>query len=78
MSTLVTLNELNKIGGTELINYFSKLVSGKGQKIIKAFECPTLTLSNDFYFGHQCSWTLTPANSMRQVSIMPADNRKKK
>ena len=27
---------------------------------------------NCFYWGHQCSWTLTPANSM-QVSIMQPD-----
>ena len=30
-----------------------------------------------FYWGHQCSWTLTPANSM-QVSIMQFDNFNKK
>ena len=30
-----------------------------------------------FYWGHQCSWTLTPANSM-QVSIMQFDNCNRK
>ena len=28
---------------------------------------------NGFYCGHQCSWTLTPANSI-QVSIIQSDN----
>ena len=32
---------------------------------------------NGFYWGHQCSWTLTPANSM-QVSIMQFDNCNRK
>ena len=27
---------------------------------------------NGFYWGHQCSWTLTPANSL-QVTIMQSD-----
>ena len=35
---------------------------------------PTPTLTNGFYWGHQCSWTLTPANNI-QVSIMQSDNR---
>ena len=30
-----------------------------------------------FYWGHQCSWTLTPANSM-QASIMQFDNCNRK
>ena len=32
---------------------------------------------NGFYWGHQCSWTLTPANSM-QVSIMQFDKSNRK
>ena len=32
---------------------------------------------NGFYWGHQCSWTLAPANSM-QVSIMQFDNCNRK
>ena len=32
---------------------------------------------NSFYWGHQYSWTLTPANSM-QVSIMQSDNCNRK
>ena len=32
---------------------------------------------NCFYWGHQCSWILTPANSM-QVSIMQFDNCNRK
>ena len=32
---------------------------------------------NGFYWGQQCSWTLTPANSM-QVSIMQFDNCNRK
>ena len=32
---------------------------------------------NGFYWGHQCSWTLTPANSM-QVSIMQSENCNRK
>ena len=30
-----------------------------------------------FYWGHQCSWTLTPANSM-QVSNMQSDDSNRK
>ena len=30
-----------------------------------------------FYGVHQCSWTLTPSNSM-QVSIMQSDDRNRK
>ena len=32
---------------------------------------------NGFYWGHQCSWTLTPTNSM-QVSIVQFDNCNRK
>ena len=40
------------------------------------FIYPAFNL-NEFYWGHQCPWTLTLANSM-QVSNMRSDSRTKK
>ena len=46
-------------------------------------HCPSIVFfvnnshRNGFYRDHQCSWTLTPANSM-QVSNMQSDERNSK
>ena len=45
-------------------------------KIQQLFFMP-LAHGYDFYWGRQCSWTLTPANSM-QVSSMQFDNCNRK
>ena len=44
------------------------------EEIKNFFKAP---IPPGFYWGHQCSWTLTPANSM-QVSIIQFDNCNRK
>ena len=49
-----------------------KFINFKSTKTLR-YKSPTLTLmAYGFYWGRQCSWTLTTANSM-QVSNMQSD-----
>ena len=51
-------------------------VIGTKEVLLKRINIKPHSQPNGFYWGHQCSWTLTPASSM-QVSIMQSDNRNK-
>ena len=44
---------------------------------VHVFITPPHSQSNGFYWAQQCSWTLTPANTM-QVSNEQSDNRNRK
>ena len=68
-----------------LWQFFESLlvIFGKMLTLIGNFQCHLAHFLKPhshpygFYWGHQCSWTLTPVNSM-QVSIMQSDNCNRK